>query len=197
MVCLCLGLSYANIEVLLGMPNTRNVFFGMIANEKYGAFLRHSVLINDPDMSINIKQQYARLGLLYQWLGGELWRGYYIVYGGMRYDNAYWDMGTMGFAVFGPRHGVNLETALEHFYDSEMGNFLGYLMRVRSPELKKMSVFVGFKNIPEYRMVERRVSGGVSIGVDGLSVNCEVSSPTSWETQFTRVSIDFVYRFSL
>ena len=46
-------------------------------------------------------------------------------------------------------------------------------------------------------MVERRLSAGFSITKDDLIVDCEVSSPTSWKTQFTRVSLGFIYKIDL
>ena len=92
---------------------------------------------------------------------------------------------------------MNLEMMLQPFYDSEMGNFLGYLIRARTPTVKETSLFLGYKNIPEYRMVERRLSAGFSITKDDLIVDCEVSSPTSWKTQFTRVSLGFIYKMDL
>ena len=36
-----------------------------------------------------------------------------------------------------------------------------------------------------------------NITKDDLIVDCEVSSPTSWKTQFTRVSLGFIYKIDL
>ena len=191
------GMSFANTAFFLGMPNTRNIFGGGNISENTGLYLKHSVLINDPDMGINLKQQYVRLGAFYQWDFGLFCRGYYLVYGGLRYDRVYWDIGTKAFATVGKLHGLNLVLALQPFHDSEMGNFLGYMIRTRSPAIKNITSFVGFKNIPEYRVVERRLSAGLSVDVNNLMVDCEVSSPTSWKTQFTRVSVGFIYKFAI
>lgn len=54
------------------MPNTRNIILGLEFNEKIGVYVKHSILMNDPDMLINLKQQYIRIGSFYQWYGGEI-----------------------------------------------------------------------------------------------------------------------------
>lgn len=197
LILFLIGVSFANTEFFFGMPNTRNAFLGLEINDAFGLYVKHSVLINDPDMGINMKQQYVRIGSFYQWYGGDYIRGRYWAYGGMKYDQSYWDFGTRAFVAMGPSLGMNLEVMLQPFYDSEMGNFLGYLIRARTPTVKKTNVFLGYKNIPEYRMVERRLSAGFSITKDDLIVDCEVSSPTSWKTQFTRVSLGFIYKIDL
>ncbi len=197
LILFLVGLSFASTEFFVGMPNTRNIILGLEFNEKIGVYVKHSILMNDPDMLINLKQQYIRIGSFYQWYGGRYLKGLYWIYGGVKYDQSFWDLGTRAFVVVGLDQGINLEMMLQPFYDSEMGNFLGYLVRMRTPAVKGTSFVLGFKNVPEYRMVERRLSAGFSIAKDDLIVDCEISSPTSWKTQFTRVSVGFIYKFDI
>jgi len=179
------------------MPNTRNVVAGLELQDKYGAYIKHSFLFNDPDMSKNMKQQYLRAGAFYRWSLTDFMDGYYLVYGGSRYDKMYWDVGARVDLLYNLQNYLNAEFAFQPYYDSELGLWNGYLIKVGGPTFKRMNAYVGFKNIPEYRVAERRLSFGMKFESEDLIVDCEVSSPTSWKTQFTRVSIGFLYNFKI
>ncbi len=179
----------SNIEAFLGMRNNRYAFLGVDWNRRFGMAIENSVLVQ------KIELQYVRIAPFYHI---ELPYGLgvsYAIYAGSRYDKEFYDFGSRFGATFKvhPRF-LLLDGIVQPFYDSDMGRNVGYLFEAKSFLLPEVAFFANYKNLPEYRALEHRVSVGLLLSVGNLAVRPEISTPTDWEMQWTRVSVSFLYR---
>jgi hypothetical protein len=192
------GLSYAadstasSIEAFAGMRNNRYAFLGVDWNKRFGLAVENSVLVQ------KIELQYVRIAPFYH---RELPYGLdvsYTIYAGSRYDKEFYDFGSRLGATFKvhPRF-LLLDGIVQPFYDSDMGHNVGYLFEAKSFLLPEVALFANYKNLPEYRALERRVTVGLLFSVNNLAVRPEISTPTDWEMQWTRVSVSFLYRYPI
>ena len=192
------GLSYAadstasHIETFAGMRNNRYAFLGVDWNNRFGMAIENSVLVQ------KVELQYVRIAPFYH---RELPYGLdvsYAIYAGTRYDKEFYDFGSRLGATFKvhPRF-LLLDGIVQPFYDSDMGRNVGYLFEAKSFLLPEVALFANYKNLPEYRALERRVSVGLLFSVNNLAVRPEISTPTDWEMQWTRVSVSFLYHYPI
>ena len=182
----------SNIDVFLGMRNNRYAFLGVDWNKRFGMAVENSVLVQ------KVGLQYVRVAPFYH---RELPYGLdvsYAIYAGSRYDREFYDFGSRLGATFKvhPRF-LLLDGVFQPFYDSDMGRNVGYLFEIKSFLLPEVALFANYKNLPEYRALERRVSVGLLFSVSNLAVKPELSTPTDWEMHWTRVSVSFLYRYPI
>jgi len=179
-------------SIVAGMRNNRYAFAGVQTRYNVGFVIENSVLTQ------SAKLQYARLAAYYlAEFPFDISTGY-AFYAGMRYDKDFYDLGARAFALWKvhPRW-FQLNAAMQPFYDSDYGSHIGYLAGFRTFVLPEVALFANFKNIPEYRDVERRVECGLMFEVSHLSVVPEISKPLSGKNQFTRVMVSFLYNFPI
>ena len=178
---------FANNLFFTGMRNQRFLYVGA-QHGSYGVAYEQSMFNQDPE------QQYGRIGLFAEYslpLSVTLW---YILYGGMRYDLDYYDYGGEIFLLWTPRAYFQIRGQYRPFYDSDLGVRHGFLVLLQSFPFEDVGFYVGFKNMPDYRNVERRFFGGVLFDVGRLLVYPEISTPVRGSFEWTRVNLNFVYR---
>jgi hypothetical protein len=112
----------------------------------------------------------------------------------MRYDQDYYDVGARLDVLWQSYRYLQVGGTLMPFYDSSLKGLVGYQAYVQSFLLKEIGVFVGAKNLPDFRNVERRYMAGLEIESGNLIVRPELSFPMNGETHLSRVSLFFVYR---
>lgn len=179
-------------NILAGMRNGRYAFVGLQTKYDIGFAVESSVHVQKPEI------QYGRGILFYTAeLPYEISLDY-ALYAGMRYDQEFYDFGSR-FSVLYKLHSryLHLNGVLQPFYDSDYDGHVGYLVGARTFFLPEVALFASFKNLPEIRAVERRVSGGLLFETQHLSVMPELSMPINGEIQLTRVSISFLYKLPI
>lgn len=195
LVLLLVAFSFAALDstaLVAGMRSNRYAFVGFQTKENFGVAFENSVQTQSP------KKQYARLAAFYVFDLPFNIHSNYAVYGGMRYDKEFYDVGTRVELLWKAHERyLQLNGVWQPFYDSDYGRNFGYLVGVRSFVLPEVGVVANFKNIPEYRDVERRVSFGLVFETDHLSVMPEISIPVDGQNPLTRVFVSFVYYFPL
>jgi hypothetical protein len=112
----------------------------------------------------------------------------------MRYDQDYYDVGARLDVLWQSYRYLQVGGTLMPFYDSSLKGLVGYQAYVQSFLLKEIGVFVGAKNLPDFRNVERRYMAGLEIESGNLIVRPELSFPMNGGTHLSRVSLFFVYR---
>lgn len=182
-------LLFANSSFFTGMRNQRFMFVG-VQHGSYGAAYEQSVFNQDPE------QQHGKIGLFAEYslpLSMTLW---YILYGGMQYDLDYYDYGGEVSMLWTFRTCAQIRVRYRPFYDSDLGVHQGYLLQLQLSPFEDVGFYVGLKNMPDYRDVERRFFGGVMFDVGRLGVYPEVSTPVHGSFEWTRVNLNFVYRYN-
>lgn len=183
-------LQSSNIEAFLGMRNNRYAFLGVDWNKRFGMAIENSVLVQ------KLNLQYVRIAPFYHRELKHRLDVSYTIYAGTRYDREFYDFGSRLGATFKihPRF-LLLDGIVQPFYDSDMGRNIGYLFEGKSFLIPEVALYANYKNLPEYRALEHRVSVGLQFSVNNLTVKPELSTPTDWEMQWTRVSVSFLYRY--
>ena len=59
--------------------------------------------------------------------------------------------------------------------------------------LSEIGLFVNLKNIPDYRVLENRLAGGLVFVFEHMTVKPEISVPLDFNLDYARVSVSFVY----
>ena len=178
------------LDFFLGMRNDRYGFAGLSFQNKFGVALENSLLIQKSSL------QYIRGALFYQFETPYFISGSYTLFSGMRYNQDFYDIGTRLALQFQPFERFRLSGILQPFYDSDFGLNTAYFIAPEVRLLKDISAFVAFKNLPEYRHLERRFSLGLVLGTEHLNVKPEISKPLKKENRnaLTRVSVSFIYK---
>ncbi|MBR5413425.1 MAG: hypothetical protein IK114_10370 [Fibrobacter sp.] len=190
-ICLLLAVVSAfpvDGEFFVGMRNQRFLFTGL-QHGPYGVVYEQSLLNQDPE------QQHGRLWLYAEYslpLSVTLW---YALYGEMQYDLDYYEYGGELALQWAPKKFFQLKVCYRPFYDSDYLVKHGYLLKLYSQPFKDVGFFVGVKNMPDYRNVERRFFGGALFDVGRLVVYPEISTPVHGSFEWTRVNLNFVYRY--
>lgn len=173
-------------SLILGVKNTRIAILGYELPCKMGLLLENSMYVED------VKLQYIRAALFYKFNLLRNINGGIFAYYGQRYNNDYYDLGTRFFVDWHWKIFV-FSGALQPLYDSEMKYYTCYSATVNGYILSDLALTIGFKNIPEYRNVEKRAAFGLLFDTPVLKVHPQVSFPITNEEQLTRISISFIY----
>lgn len=181
---------YANgtTSALFGMRNSNYAFLG-IQKDCWGFAYENSVLVQKP------KLQYSRVAAFYSTELPFDISVNYALYGGMRYDQEFYDYGSRISTTWGfhPQYFL-LTGTWQPFYDSGYGFHYGYSAGFKTFLLPEIGFFANFKNLPEYRNIERRAEGGLIFKSGNLMVAPQISTPIDGQTPLTRVSVSFLYK---
>lgn len=181
---------YANgtTSALFGMRNSNYGFMGIQKN-CWGLVYENSLMVQKP------KLQYGRVAAFYNTeLPFDLSINY-ALYGGMRYDQEFYDYGSRISVTWEILHQyLSLTGTWQPFYDSDYGFHYGYLAGLKTFVLPEIGLFANFKNLPEYRNIERRAEGGLIFKSGNLMVAPQISTPIDGQTRLTRVSVSFLYK---
>jgi hypothetical protein len=193
--CLFIGLLlglfselFAGNSFFMGMRNQRFLFVG-VQHNSYGFAFEQSLFNQDPE------QQHGRIVAYTQYslpISVTLW---YILFGGMQYDQDYYEYGGEVAVLWAPQRYFQVRGRFQPFYDSGYHTKYGYLLQLQSYPFKEVGLYAGIKNIPDYRSVERRYFGGLLFDVGRLSVCPEISTPIHGSFEWTRMNLSFIYRF--
>jgi len=188
LLLLC-GMSYARESTyFLGMQNSKYAYVGMRPYENWGLLYKNSIFAQDVEL------QYGRIAVFYSFFLSNDLSGKCFFFGGMRFNGDYYDVGSeleLKYTLH-PRYLIS-RGVLQPRYDSEIGRMLGYSISVQTKPFEEIALFAGFKNLPEYRDVERRVFVGLVFESGHLKVEPEISLPLEMDMERTRVTISFIY----
>lgn len=176
----------------LGMRSSKYAYIGVQPFKHWGVVYENSLFAQDMNL------QYGRISLIYSFDIPFGLKGYYSFFYGMRYNNDYYDLGTVlncEAALYSRFLWVN--GVLQPRYDSDIKGMLGYSLSLKMMFFRDIGLTAGIKNLPEYRNVERRFFAGFVFETDHLKVMPEISTPLSIEMETTRVSVSFVYENSI
>ena len=172
----------------LGMQNSKYAYVGVRPFKHWGVLYKNSVFAQDVEL------QYGRLAVFSVFSSNINLSGEYFFFGGMRFNGDYYDVGSeldLRYTLYS-RYLI-LRGVLQPRYDSEIGRMLGYSISAQTMPLEEIGLLAGFKNLPEYRDVERRVFVGLAFESGHLKVEPELSVPLEMDMERTRVSISFIY----
>lgn len=187
-VLLALSASLAQTPYILGMDNTKYAYVGIQPFGNFGLVYENSVFVQDVEL------QYGRIALFYAFEQFPYIKGSYAFFYGMRYNFDYYDFGAeLDVAYYVHSKYLQIKGALQPRYDSDAKGMLGYSISAQTMPLGEVGLFFGYKNLPEYRDVERRVFAGLAFETPRLKVMPEISAPVSSGLATTRVSVSFVY----
>lgn len=174
----------------VGVENSKYAVAGIKPGENFGLAIRHSLWVQDAS-------QYVCLSPFYSFHLSKNISGQYSAFYGTTYERTYYDYGADLYlsATFFSRL-VEFDGRFRPQYDSDLKFNYGYELVGKAFAGNEISVFGGIKNIPEFRKAEDRFLAGMSFSVKNLSVSPEISIPTSLETQYTRVHVNFLYELS-
>lgn len=178
----------ASQSFFVGMRNQRFLFAGA-QRGSYGVLVEQTVYNQDPEL------QHGRIGAYAEYmLPGSMTLWYYL-YGGMQYDLDFYDYGGGLSLLWAPRNFFQVKGYYQPFYDSDYQLKYGYLLQLQSYPFEDVGFYAGIKNMPDYRNVERRYFGGMFFDVGRLSVSPELSTPIHGSFEWTRIQVNFVYRY--
>lgn len=177
----------SNFAYLLGMRNNRYAFMGIEYSGKVGMVVENSLFTQ------GVEKQYIRLAPYYRWNIGKYFEGSYIFFVGMRYDGNYYDLGSRLDFLWLPFYYFQIGGSLMPYYDSVLKRKIGYKAYAQSFVFQDVGLFIGVKNLPDFRETENRYIGGIVIKSGRIWVKPELSVPMSRDSHLTRVSVFFVY----
>ena len=175
-------------------------YFLGIRQSKYGyvgvqPFRHWGVRYDNSLFSQSVEYQYGRLALFYSFDTPFNMRGTYSFFYGMRYNQDYYDWGgelNCTLALH-PKY-FRINGILQPKYDSDIKEMVGYSVSLQTLPLQEVGLLMGFRNLPDFRDVERRAFVGMIFETERLKVVPEVSTPIATKMESTRVAISFVYR---
>lgn len=175
-------------NAILGIRSSKYAYAGY-ENNKIGVILENSVFVED------VEKQYARAIAYYHFLTSKLYVSYGLYYGS-RYNHDFYDYGAiLKSSVKLTEHVLRLDGIFMPFYDSDLKLHYGYSASMSIFPFSEVGFVGGFRNIPDYREIERRVFGGLEIQTPHLTVRPEVSTPLRENSKpVTRVTVNFIYR---
>lgn len=173
---------------ILGMRNSKYAYAGIKPFQSWGLAYENSVFAQDLEL------QYGRIALFYVFEIPLGISGSYAFFYGMRYNFDYYDFGAeldLKYNIH-PRY-LQIKGTLQPRYDSDAKEMMGYSILIQTILLEEVGLFAGFKNLPEYRDVERRLFAGVAFETAHLKIFPEISMPVATNFATTRASISFLY----
>lgn len=174
-----------------GMHLSKYGFLGVSSQKGYGAILETSFF------SQETQHQYARAAVFYHIQTKIQLDGFYLLYVGSRYDNAFYDYGSLLGIQWMPMQRMIFNGKLQLFYDSDLGLNFCFSSQAQAKIFNDIYLLGGIKNVPEYRSAETRYFGGLSFAVQHLQISPYMSKPLSSDKSHTRISIDFLYTLPL
>lgn len=185
----CISYANFNSSVFVGMQNQKYLFAG-VDFKSNGFVLTQSLFNQDPD------QQYGRLAVFANYKLSFCSELQFLLYSGTQYKHDYYDFGSRFTLLIQPFPNILQVTGIyQPFYDSELKGEHGYQFQITAIPLEEVQLFLGLKNIPDYRDVEQRYLAGATFKVRNLRVSPEISTPIKGSFEWTRINVNFVYIF--
>lgn len=179
-------LSYAQLD--LSLRDTRFASIGYTLKNHWLFRIESSVL--SADASHQNGRVYAGYTHKIKGLTGTI-----LPYAGMAWNADYKLSGAIINAKYNILGHAIVEATYNPHWDSMYGFDNCYMAGVEIPATKEMSVVARFQNIPEYRVVAKRVRVGLKFKVNNLIVKPEVSFAPNKELKPIRMIVDFCYSF--
>ena len=175
-------------NAILGVRSSKYAYVGY-ENNKIGVILENSVFVED------VEKQYARAIAYYHFLISRLYVSYGLYYGS-RYNHDFYDYGAiLKSSLKITEHVFRLDGIFMPFYDSDLKLHYGYSASISVFPFTEVGFVGGFRNIPDYRDVERRVFAGIEFDTPHLILRPEISTPLRNDARsVTRFTINFIYR---
>lgn len=173
----------------IGLRDTRYVYAEYAFLKNWSAKFEQSVYSEKLDM------QYFRLYFGYNKNLGRFNVSATPFYG-MVYGGSYYNMGLKIAGDVNALKWLDVNASVAPFYDSGLKYSTLYSAGLSFNVTKEISVLGSFTNYPEYRMPEKRIRAGFRFRVKNLSVQPELSIPTSsTEGKNLRVLASMSYTF--
>lgn len=121
--------------------------------------------------------------------------GTILPYAGMAWNTDYKLVGANINAKYNILGHAIIEVTYNPHWDSIYGFNHCYMTGVETPITKEVSFVARFQNIPEYRVVAKRVRVGMKFKVNNLMIKPEISFAPKKELEPIRMMVDFSYSF--
>lgn len=117
-------------------------------------------------------------------------------YYGVNYYGLYYDSGIkLGVEKYLKSNFINAQ--LIPYYDSSIGWNLGYLFKYKQYLYKDISANIQYSNYPEFRIPEKRITLGLSLGSANIIVSPQLSIPINGDLRTSRILFSFSYFLAL
>lgn len=185
---LTISLLHADFQPFIGMRNSYFGFVGMDIDNKWGLAIEHSIYPQGPE------KQYIRGWVFANYAIWDKITIRYVTFAGQTYNDTYYDFGLQARAnIQLITNYLQLLGVFQPYYDSFWKQQNGYLCSIQSMFTKEAGMFLSFKNLADYRDLERRYSAGLLFQVINLFVSPEYSIPLKKDFRAGRMTIFFKY----
>jgi len=173
----------------LGLRNSKYASISIEQKNGWGIAVENSLFAQD------LNFQYVRFAPFYNFTAPLGFNGRYVLYGGFRYDQNFYDIGAMLSVNWEAlKKYLQVQGVFQPYYDSDLGQKNGYSVGIQSILLQEVGLIAGIKNLPEYRDTEQRFFGGLVFCLPHMTVIPEISTPARGHIQTTRFSVSFLYK---
>lgn len=178
-------------QISVGIRNNRFVNVSFLYKDHYSARLEQSIF------SEKFGLQYMRGYLGYKTPIGKMLELSGTAYFGATFNRFYYSTGASLEVRLRPYRILIVDGKFNPHYDSGFGYTSCYYAGLGSYITKQIDVLIGFSNIPEYRMPEKRLSIGFDFHVKNIAVRPKLSLNLSSDAgpKSIRPIIDFEYTF--
>lgn len=178
-------------QISVGIRNNRFINATFLYKDHYSARLEQSIF------SEKFGYQYMRGYLGYQTTFGNVLQLFGTAYFGSTFNRFYCSTGASVHVRIHPYRIIILDAKINPHYDSGFGYTTCYYAGIGSYITKQIDFLIGFSNIPEYRMPEKRLSVGFDFHIKNIKVLPKLSLNLNSEDgpKSLRPIIDFEYTF--
>ena len=179
-------------SAILGMRCSKYGFVGYEYNNKWGLVYENSIFIQDVEL------QHGKI-LGYYHSSFNTIDLYYALFYGSRFNQDYYDYGGIFSAHYRTTSNLfHLNVRYQPFSDSDFGFKHGYYFSLQVLPFNEIGLFLGVRNLPDFRETERRLFGGIVFELPHLVLQPEISTPVrKGSRSVTRLSVNFIYKAPL
>ena len=179
---------HAEYHPFIGMRNSYYGFVGIRLDDKWGATVEQSLYPQGPE------KQHIRGWIFSKYSPAKLIDIRYAAFIGTAYNESFFDAGVRADLIANilEKH-LQLLGTFQPFYDSFWEKQLGYRCAIQSMFTNELGAFFSFKNLADYRNLEKRYSAGMLFQVKNLYVRPEYSIPLNRDHRAGRTTIFFEY----
>lgn len=178
-----------DLSFIIGMRSSKYGSVG-VEYKDIGFIIENSIFIDD------VENQYIRAKTYLNFSITNQINLKYILFYGSRYNNDYIDYGGMiETSLQSTSKAIQATGAFLTFYDSDLGLYYSYSTSLILLPFSEVGITAGIRNIPEYRMPEKRAFIGLVFDLPHLWLQPEISTPFEKSAKsITRLTFNFVYK---
>ena len=178
-----------DLSFLIGMRSSKYGSIG-VEYKDIGFIIENSIFIDD------VNNQYIRTKAYHNFLITNWIHLTYTLFYGSRYNHDYFDYGgILETHIKSTGKTIQAKGTFLPFYDSNLGHKYSYSASLIFLPFSEVGIIGGIRNIPEYRIPEKRVFSGLVFDLPHLWLQPEISTPLRRNAKsVTRLTFNFIYK---